>query len=425
MSSSQLNLTKSKVFWFIILITFANSLIYTFNNIRRIFYDQMVEGMGMTNTEFGVILGVYGLVCMIGYIPGGIIGDRFRLKYLTSLGLLGNALGILGLSFLPSYNITLVLYSFLGIVQSVIFWSCKFKLIRFISTNETYSRNVGFHYGMYALAGIVFTNFYLLFFDNIPDTSQALSYTLYAAAALNFVFAVLCFKFIPKFDNEINTGKGDGFKVSQIFEVLKYPGVWFASITLCAAYTIYTTLYVTSSLMTNVYGASLALVATFGSLRSYVVGLASSPLSGTLATRLKSASKANIIIMTGCAISIIVILFIPQTPTALVPIFGACLLMAFFANGIYGIGSAQLAEFGVPKEMFATATGVVSMLGFLPDMFGPVLIGTWLDSEGGGAYTNVFIMYLICSIVVVVTGFVASAYKKKTSISPELKASEA
>ncbi|MFR2645506.1 MAG: MFS transporter, partial [Blautia coccoides] len=46
--------------------------------IKYVFYDAMIDGMGVSNTKLGLLLTVYTIVSTAGLLPGGWIADRFK-----------------------------------------------------------------------------------------------------------------------------------------------------------------------------------------------------------------------------------------------------------------------------------------------------------------------------------------------------------
>ena len=70
----------------------------------------------------------------------------------------------------------------------------------------------------------------------------------------------------------------------------------------------------------------------------------------------------------------------------------------FALRGIY---FALLEESGVPKEMTGTAVGVVSFIGYTPEIFMP-LVGGWLiDRWSGGATGYNVLLTFLCGVSVV------------------------
>ena len=53
---------------------------------RYSFYDQVIDGLKITNSQLGVLYGLYGTTATIAYFPGGVLADKVRVKYLATLG---------------------------------------------------------------------------------------------------------------------------------------------------------------------------------------------------------------------------------------------------------------------------------------------------------------------------------------------------
>ena len=87
----------------------------------------------------------------------------------------------------------------------------------------------------------------------------------------------------------------------------------------------------------------------------------------------------------------------------------AALLPAILANmtigflGIFalrGIYFALMAETGIPMAVTGTAAGVLSMIGFTPDIFMPIIGGVFLDSKPGEDGYRYF-FFLIAAMCIV------------------------
>ena len=113
----KLNLSAG-TFLAIISFSIAGSVIYELPYIKYVYYDKFVEAFGMTNAQAGFLLSAYAIGCLILYIPGGILADKFSTKRMLVLSLFGT--GILGLimAFSMNYTTALVVF-FLFAVSSV------------------------------------------------------------------------------------------------------------------------------------------------------------------------------------------------------------------------------------------------------------------------------------------------------------------
>ena len=71
----------------------------------------------------------------------------------------------------------------------------------------------------------------------------------------------------------------------------------------------------------------------------------------------------------------------PADPTKAVLAAVIVILLGFLANGTFGVVSSQLTEGKVPLSVFGTATGLLSVVGFLPDTFSYIWFGAIRDAN--------------------------------------------
>ena len=98
-------------------------------------------------------------------------------------------------------------------------------------------------------------------------------------------------------------------------------------------------------------------------------------------------------------------------------VFVLCLAISFaFAivySGMRGIYFATLSEVGIPLAMTGIATGIISMLCYLPDVYFAALAGSWLDSFGLAGYDYIWIYTVVCGVAGVVVALITYRYSKK------------
>ena len=78
-----------------------------------------------------------------------------------------------------------------------------------------------------------------------------------------------------------------------------------------------------------------------------------------------------------------------------------------------GIYFATLSEVGIPLAMTGIATGIISMLCYLPDVYFAALAGSWLDAHGTAGYDYIWIYTVVCGIAGIVVAFATYRYAKK------------
>ena len=301
----------------------------------------------------------------------------------------------------------------MGITTILIWWGIRFKLVRLISTEDNYSRNIGISYGFYGLAGLllglvnawIVTN---LFLNNPIMPMRAL---LLILAALIFILGVLSFLFIPRFEGEIGSAEG-GFNVKQLASVLTNPVVWLAALTLFFVYFFYTGVNQTTGYLTEVLGASIGVVSVIGVIRTYGVSLLSAPFFGAVATKVGSPSTVIAVGSVTAALGLAAFAFMPASSSLVIVAAVVAILLGFVANGVFGICSSQLTEGKVPLNIFGTATGLLSVVGFLPDTFSYIWFGKIRDANQANpevAFNQIFLILAgsaviaaLCAIALVV-----------------------
>ncbi|RHV87376.1 hypothetical protein DXA96_13570 [Lachnospiraceae bacterium OF09-33XD] len=72
--------------WMVIAIISSGAyVVYLTYLARYSFYDQVIDGLKISNTQLGVLYGLYGTTATIAYFPGGVLADKIRVKYLATL----------------------------------------------------------------------------------------------------------------------------------------------------------------------------------------------------------------------------------------------------------------------------------------------------------------------------------------------------
>ena len=73
-----------------------------------------------------------------------------------------------------------------------------------------------------------------------------------------------------------------------------------------------------------------------------------------------------------------------------------------------------MTETKVPLAIFGSASGILSVIGFIPDMFVSPIAGKWLDTyDTTGAYNRIFAVLAVSATLAVVCALLVRLYKKK------------
>ena len=393
------------------IISWGAYVVYLTYLARYSFYDQVIDGLKITNSQLGVLYGLYGTTATIAYFPGGVLADKVRVKYLATLGFAMSAILTFWYSTAPSYGQLKIIFLLFGLCTTFIFWGIRYKAIRLVSTEENYSTNIGVSYGVVGVVGLVISFISIAIFEAFKDPAEGFHIVLMFFAGINAVFAVLSFIFIPKFADEFATERKK-FNFSEVVQAFKHPGVWLTTLCMFFVYTIYTSLAYTVSFISAI-GATAAIASIVGTIRTYGTSLFASPIVGGIAEK-KTPSKTIIVCMGITAVSLGAMAVAPKNSGFIIPSVVLIIALSFFLNGAYGVTSSMLTETKVPVAIFGSASGILSVIGFIPDMFVSPIAGKWLDTyDTSGAYTRIFAVLAVSAVLALLCAVAVRVYKKK------------
>ena len=375
--------------WFlIVLISMGSSVVYTPMYLKGVFYDPLMTALNCTNADLGAMVSLYGIAAMICYLPSGIIADKFRMRTLAWVGFVGTALLTYVYAMLPSVTMCYVLFAGMGVTSILIWWGTRFKVIRLCCEEEEYPARIGVSYSIYGLAGLILGVVNVAIVAAIADQAAAIQAVLIFLGTIILILGILSYIFIPDFKGEINRDS-KLFSLADAAEAFKTPGVIWACLGYFCVYAVYQGATYTTPYLSQALGADLNVVNVIGLIRTYGIGLLAGPIIGYIAAKAKS-SKTII----GCFVLAIVVLaafiMLPLDPGMTIVAAVLTVVFGFATYGAFSIGSSPLSELGIPMRIFGTAVGLLSVIGYLPDVFIHTWYGSMIDASGNAAYAQIF-----------------------------------
>lgn len=407
------DLSRGRRFFLLTLVSMGSSIIYTPAYLKAVFYDPLMEALNVTNAQLGQFLSAYAITALICYFPSGVIADKVRVRTLSWVGFILTAALTFVYATLPSVGTLMMVFVGMGISTILIWWGIRFKLVRLISEEEEYSKNIGISYGLYGAAGLAVGLICLLFIKYIASAADSMRWMLFFLGLLIFVLGLLSF-LIPKFEGEI-ADSSKGFNLAEVGMALKNPVVWMSAGIMFFVYFYYTGVTYTTPYLSSVMGASIGIVSLVSIVRQYGVTLLSGPAFGFLA---KGAGSPTRVIGWGSIVAVlalVTIAYLPAGPAMAILAAIIAILLGFIANGVFGIVSSALTEGRVPLTIFGTATGLLSVIGFAPDTFSSVWFGALIDSQGNDAYVEIFIILAGSAVLATALAFFLHFYVKKNA----------
>ena len=402
-----------------LVLIIAGELVFSLPfHLARFFRPSFLELFNLSNTNLGDIFAVYGLTAMVSYFFGGLIADKISARKLMTVSLLLTAFGGVYMSTIPDKLGMMILYGYWGMTTIFLFWAAMLKATREWGGNYTQGRAFGFLDGgrgllasiISAIAIIIFASF-LPIEINLATTLQKLNgfrSIILFYSALTAIAALLVWLFLPEPETANDNKQSSNF--GNIIKVLSNRLVWLHAGIIICAYSTYKGLDNTALYAYEVLGmheVDAAKLFTYGSLTRPIAAI----LAGFLADRI-IASRVILImffILIGAYIGFTIFdALASSTIFILVNIF-TTFFMVFAIRGVY---FALVNEINTPKHITGTTIGVVSFIGFTPDIFFGSISGRILDASPGiEGHQNYFLFLSVIALIGVITTW----YLRKTN----------
>ncbi len=403
---------KQKNRYLILLVLALGAVsIYFLPYLRWTFYDSLFEGVGLTNTQFAATLSIYGVTSMIFYAPGGYLADKFSPRKMLAFAFLAaGALGIWYATF-PGFIAQMIIYALWGVITTAFMWSTMLKVANSLGTGEEQGRMFGLLEGGRGVINVAVAFIALYFYGKLGETVAGVAGIIVGTSILCFAAAILAWFIIP----DKVSGAADRIQVKDIGKVLKIPAVWIIALVVLSCYSVYIGSTYLTPYMTEILGLSATAAGAIAIAKSYCLQFVAAPVGGAVADKLGSIS----FVVACCFVIIVAALagfaFLPASPSVLII---AIVLMLLFSAGIFamrGIYFATLDECQkVPRSLMGTAIGVVSVIGFFPDVYMNAIVGAMMDAYPGAAgYKHVFLIMLGFAVVGLIASVVLNRKIKK------------
>lgn len=405
--------TSRKNIFYIVLLILAGEAVFVLPFVlARVFRATVLDVFKINNTELGFCFSVYGIVAVFSYLFGGPLADRFQPRKLMGSALILTALGGLVYASSPSLQTLAILYGFWGFTTIFLFWSAMIKATRVWGGIKNQGKAFGFLDGGRGLVGALFGLLGVFLFSLFitdshieltpAEQTEAFQYVIYVSSAIVAGIGLIVFFFL-----RINKGEEvetlDKITFQNIKTVLRLPVVWLLMVIILCAYVGYKITDIISLYAKDVMHYSEVDAAATGTFLLFI-----RPVVGVVIGFLADRSRGSIYLCFGFLLSIIGALLFASG------ILNENMDLLFFISIIIvaiGVYAARVLYFAVMEEgriplvLTGTAVGIISFVGYTPEVFAGLAIGYFLDASPGiMGHQNVFWMLVIFSAI----GFLAS-----------------
>ena len=393
-------------------------------HVTRFFRPTVLEVFDLTATELGIAQAAYGVIAMAAYALGGPLADRFPARKLLAGSLWLTASGGLYLATFPGYFGAMFIWGFFGLSTILFFWAALIKATRAWGGLQEQGLAYGvLDSGRGLLAAVMASLGVLLFslsfpegYDaaTLPDKREALQTIIFGytgVTALTGLLVWFTLRALPEAP-ALNSPKLFGhFK-----EVLSIPAVWLQTVILVCAYTSYKAFDQYALFAVRGHGIDeldAATIVTAGAWTRPVAALVLGLLGDRFGVSRMAAVCFFILIgshaffaFTGAAMGMFSMILVNTVVTGI----------AIF--GLRSLYFALLEEGQVPMAITGTAIGVVSVIGYTPDVYVAAVAGYLIDQSPGLAGFQHMFMGLLGTAVIGAVAALACTRRPKTGAAP-------
>lgn len=379
-------------------------------HVARFFRPTVLQVLGFTNTELGAVQAVYGVVAIMAYFPGGLLADRFPARRLLTGSLLSTSAGGLYFASMPGFDGSWWLFAYWGLTTILLFWGALIRATREWGGTDEQGRAYGLldgGRGLFAAvlaAGAVFVFERMLPADPTTATPnervEALRTVILIYTAATALAGALCWFFVPE---QASRSTEHPPVLRNLRRVLRLRSVWLQALIVVCAYVGYKGIDNYSLFAVQGYGMNEVEGARLTALSAWVRPAAAIG-AGLLADRF-SASRVSALCF---GLMVASYLWFGLTdPTATEPwvLYANVFVSCAAVFGLRGVYFALFEEGAVPLETTGTAVGLVSVIGYTPDVFVALAAGWLLDRSPGLVGHQHFFLFLFAFAAI---GLVAS-----------------
>ncbi len=382
------------------LVVLAAGTIYPMLYLRQYYGPTMQAFFGINDIQLGQLYSTLGLVFVACYIPSGWLADRVAPRILISFSLyLTGALGFL-YSTAPAFPVLIVIFGCWGVSTGLTFWSAVIKRVNSIATDSERGRFFGMLDGGRGLveASLAFIAVSVFaYFTRNHSEFEGFRVVLLMYSTLCMVIATVLAFIKDKRSGVVpaapkaNTRQGS--TLDDLKTLAKIPDLWIlAAVVFCGYQLFWSTYNFAAYLRVGDFGLAATVTGFITMAKMWtrpVAGIGGGYLADKLS---REGVLAGVLV---CGSAALATLALMPAGAPLVALVGLVLFVGLMAYGVRGLYWALLDKCKVPEHCTGLAIGLVSMIGYSPDIFLPLLSGHLTTKYPHGLGYRYFFFYIV------------------------------
>jgi sugar phosphate permease len=382
-------MTKARRILFIATLVIAAEMVFGLPfHVTRFFRPTFLAVFNFSNTQLGDVFAWYGVAATLSFFPGGVLADYYSARKLFTLALVATAAGGLYMTTIPGAAQMAALYGYFGVTTIFLSWGALIRATREWGGDSaqgvafgTLEGGRGLAAALVAAAAVVLLAFLLpgdVALTSSGERLAGLRGVIYVYTSVTLAAGVLAWLFIPDSDPATLSRRNPFLGMA---EVVTRPLIWAQAAIIVCAYCLFKGTDNYALYAEQVLGMNEVAAAQLASVGAYVRPVAALA-AGIIADRLDAAR--SIVTSFVVLLAVFAVLAVVTPDMVAMPFIIANLFVSLFAVfALRGIYFALLGETRTPRHITGTAVGMISFIGFTPDIFFGPVSGRILDADPG------------------------------------------
>ena len=390
----------------------AGGSIYPLLYLRQNFELTLLSTFDISLAQLNQHSSILGVMFFLSYVPSGWVADRFTPRVLLSFSVF--ATGLLGVWYaqIPSPSQLLIIFGAWGVTTGLTFWSALLKGVALLAPGHLQARYFGLleaGRGLFeALLASIAVAWFAYALSSLDASDQsAMVQVIYFYSSVCLVTGPLLWLILDSGSGQADdtaepaqSGASLGQTLRDLGELLRNIRIWLVALCILAGYQIFYATYSYSNYLQVQFGLSAVAVGGLTTIRLWMRPLGA-VIAGFVGDRFHPVRSLGVLLAVS-GLSLFALIVMPSSaPWAM--LVGVVAGSSALIYGVRGIYWATFRTCNIAPERMGLAIGLVSMLGYTPEIYLP-----WINTYLTTAYPGP-LGFQIYFAGVAVFGFVGAA----------------
>ena len=370
----------------------AGGSIYPLLYLRQNFEQTLLSTFDISLAQLNQHSSILGVMFFLSYVPSGWVADRFTPRVLLSFSVF--ATGLLGIWYaqIPSSSQLLIIFGAWGVTTGLTFWSALLKGVALLAPGHLQARYFGLleaGRGLFeALLASIAVAWFAYALSSLDASDQsAMIQVIYFYSSVCLVTGPLLWLILDSGSGQADdtaeparSGASLGQTLRDLGDLLGNIRIWLVALCILAGYQIFYATYSYSNYLQVQFGLSAVAVGGLTTVRLWMRPLGA-VIAGFVGDRFHPVRSLGVLLAVS-GLSLFALIVMPSSaPWAM--LVGVVAGSSALIYGVRGIYWATFRTCNIAPERMGLAIGLVSMLGYTPEIYLP-WINTYLTTAYPG-----------------------------------------